>query len=136
VSGPAQIAVIGGGVVGLACAYQLQCAGAKVLLVDRDARTPPASYGNAGHLAVEQVEPLASPAVLRSAVGRLYGLGGALDFRLSDVGVWAPWARRFVEACTAESQARGRTALKALLAAALPAWRRLAAGVGQPDLVV
>jgi len=104
--------------------------------VDRDARTPPASYGNAGHLAVEQVEPLASPAVLRSAVGRLYGLGGALDFRLSDVGVWAPWARRFVEACTAESQARGRTALKALLAAALPAWRRLAAGVGQPDLVV
>jgi len=136
VAAPAQIVVVGGGVVGLASAFHLQRAGARVLLVDRDARTPAASYGNAGHIAVEQVEPLASPQVLRSAVRRLYGLGGALDFRLRDVGVWGPWARRYLDACTVESHARGRTALKALLTVALPAWRRLAAGVDQPDLVV
>jgi D-amino-acid dehydrogenase len=136
VTGPAQIVVVGGGVVGLACALQLQRAGARVLVADRNTSTPPASYGNAGHLAVEQVEPLASPQVLRTAARRLYGLGGALDFRLRDIGVWGPWARRYVEACAAESHARSRIALKALLAGALPAWRKLAADIGQPDLVV
>jgi D-amino-acid dehydrogenase len=136
VSAPAEIVVVGGGVVGLACAFNLQREGAKVLLVDHRAQTPPASFGNAGHLAAEQTAPLASPAALRSAVGRLFGLGGALDFRLSDIGAWGPWARRYLAACTDNACAEGGRALKALLTEAMPAWRRLAGAVGEPGLVI
>jgi D-amino-acid dehydrogenase len=128
--------VIGGGVVGKACALALSRAGETVLLLDAQNPTRPASYGNAGHIALEQVEPLASPAALTSAFRRLFPLGGALDFRLADIAAWGPWAARFIKASTPAGAAQGKRALNSLLHDALPAWRRLAAGLGRPDLLV
>lgn len=128
--------VIGGGVVGKACALALRRAGEAVSLLDPQSPSRPASYGNAGHIAVEQVEPLASPAALASAVGRLFPLGGALDFRLGDVAAWGPWALRFIKASTPQGAARGKQALSGLLQEALPAWRRLAASLDRPDLLI
>lgn len=128
--------VIGGGVVGRACALALLRAGEAVTLLDPQGLPRPASYGNAGHIAVEQVAPLASPAALATAFGRLFALGGALDFRAADIGVWGPWAARFVAASTAERAEHGRRALGGLLRGALPAWRRLAESVGRPDLLI
>lgn len=130
------ILVIGGGVVGRACALALRRAGESVTLLDPQTLPRPASYGNAGHIAVEQVAPLASPAALASAFRRLFVRGGALDFRLSDVGAWGPWARRFVAASTPEGAAQGARALGGLLGEALPAWRRLAQAIGRPDLLI
>lgn len=129
-------AVIGGGIVGTACALALRRAGEDVLLIDPRRDPPPASFGNAGHIAVEQVEPLASPAALASAPGRLFGLGGALDFRLADAAAWAPWVARYVAASSAARAARGRAALGGLLAEALPAWRRLAGSIDRSDLII
>jgi len=129
-------AVIGGGIVGTICALALRRAGEDVLLIDPRRDPPPASYGNAGHIAVEQVEPLASPAALASAPRRLFALGGALDFRLADAAAWMPWAARYIRASTPDGAARGRAALSGLLADALPAWKRLAASVERPDLVI
>ncbi|HEX2083714.1 MAG TPA: FAD-dependent oxidoreductase, partial [Xanthomonadaceae bacterium] len=73
--------VIGAGVIGHACALALQRQGWQVVLTDPDRAGVAASWGNAGHIATEQVEPLASPAMLRSAPRRLYAFGGALDIR-------------------------------------------------------
>ena len=128
--------VVGGGVVGKACALSLRRAGESVTLLDPQALPRPASYGNAGHIATEQVAPLASPAALASAFRRLFGLGGALDFRLTDIGAWGPWASRFVAAATADRAAAGQRALGGLLQDALPAWRRLAQSLGRPDLLI
>jgi D-amino-acid dehydrogenase len=128
------IVVVGGGVVGLACALNLRRAGLAVSLVD-DGADRPASWGNAGHIAVEQVEPIASMKALRSAPKRWFHRGGALDFRWRDLSAWGDWARRYVGACSPEAFARGKAALDALLEDAMPAWRRLAAAAGQPDLV-
>jgi len=128
--------VIGGGVVGRASALALRRAGETVLLLDPQSPSRSASYGNAGHIAIEQVEPLASPAALASAAGRLFPLGGALDFRLADVAAWGPWAARFIRASTPAGAARGKRALSGLLEAALPAWRRLAVSLDRPDLLI
>ncbi|WP_223391708.1 NAD(P)/FAD-dependent oxidoreductase [Caulobacter segnis] len=128
--------VIGGGVVGKACALALRRAGESVTLLDPQGSARPASYGNAGHIATEQVAPLASPAALASAFRRLFALGGALDFRLADIGAWGPWAARFVAASTADGAAHGQRALSGLLKNALPAWRRLAESLGRPDLLI
>jgi len=128
--------VIGGGVVGRASALALRRAGETVLLLDPQSPLRSASYGNAGHIAIEQVEPLASPAALASAVGRLFPLGGALDFRLADVAAWGPWAARFVKASTPAGAAHGKRALSGLLKEALPAWRRLATSLDRPDLLI
>jgi D-amino-acid dehydrogenase len=132
----AQVVVIGGGVVGSACALRLAQAGFSSLLLDAPSERRPASYGNAGHIAIEQTVPLASPAALRSAPQRLFGLGGALDFRAADLSTWGPWAGRYVAACNAAQTQRGQQALRSLLKAALPAWRRLSAELPGPELLI
>lgn len=58
-------AVVGGGIVGLSIALELQRCGESVLLLERDTVCGGASYGNAGHIATEQVFPIASPDVLK-----------------------------------------------------------------------
>jgi D-amino-acid dehydrogenase len=68
------LAVVGGGVVGLACAVRLQESGWRVTVIDRQTEPFAASWGNAGHIALEQAEPLASPATVRSAARRLFAL--------------------------------------------------------------
>jgi D-amino-acid dehydrogenase len=128
------IVVVGGGVVGLACALDLRRAGAEVLLIDEGAG-PSASWGNAGHIAIEQVEPIASMKALKSAPARWFPRGGALDFRLSDIFTWGGWAGRYVQACSPDVFDHGKAALGGLLDDAVPAWRRLATAAGRPDLL-
>ncbi|GAB3345606.1 NAD(P)/FAD-dependent oxidoreductase [Lysobacter tyrosinilyticus] len=125
--------VIGGGIVGLACALQLQRLGLRTVLVEAQAQPAAASYGNAGHIAVEQVEPLASWATIRSAPRRLFARGGALDVR-NPVAL-TPWLLRFARASTPARFDAGRIALSGLLQAALPAWRELVDVLGRRDLL-
>ncbi|WP_155646047.1 FAD-dependent oxidoreductase, partial [Erythrobacter donghaensis] len=47
--------VIGGGLVGLCAALQLQRAGGIVTVLEPQEKPQGASWGNAGHIAVEQV---------------------------------------------------------------------------------
>jgi glutamate dehydrogenase/leucine dehydrogenase len=56
------IAVIGAGAIGTAAAFALAREGRRVLLLDRDEPgVAGASFGNAGHIAQESVQPLPSP---------------------------------------------------------------------------
>ncbi len=78
-----KIIIIGGGIVGLCSAVALADAGHRVTIVDDDEGRQATSWGNAGHIATEQVAPLVSPASLRSAFGRRFAAGGPLDLPLS-----------------------------------------------------
>ncbi|RDZ26526.1 NAD(P)/FAD-dependent oxidoreductase [Lysobacter silvisoli] len=132
-SSGSSVLVIGGGVIGHACALALQARGWRVRLTDPDREGIAPSWGNAGHIATEQAQPLASPATLRSAPRRLYAFGGPLDLR--DPLRIAPWVLRYLRACTPGRYEHGRLALRGLLAQALPAWRRLADALQQPQLL-
>lgn len=132
---PQSYLVIGGGLVGAASALQLQTAGFAVTLIDPGDQRRAASFGNIGHIAAEQVSPLASRASLKTFPGRLFGLGGPLDFRWRDAGLWGPWALRFIAASDPARHARGQAALTSLLVHALPAWRRLAGLSNAPGIV-
>jgi D-hydroxyproline dehydrogenase len=130
------IVVIGGGIVGAASALRLQAVGVQTTLIDPGDKRRGASYGNAGHIGSEQVEPWSAWGNVLRAPRSSFGLGGPLDFRLSDVPLWGPWALRFLAACDPARVARGRDALTALLADALPAWHRIAELAGAPHLVI
>jgi D-amino-acid dehydrogenase len=127
--------VIGGGVVGLSVAQRLLQTGASITIMDVAPAAGAASWGNAGHIATEQVEPLASWPVIRSAPRRLFSAGGALGLPLSQINRWLPFACRMAAASNATRVEHGRAALRSLLAAALPAWRSLTIDVGAPGLV-
>lgn len=127
--------VIGGGLVGVACAYRLQRAGFDVTLIDPGDARRGASFGNIGHIAPEQIDPLASPEMVRGAMRRLYAFGGPLDFRWRDAPLIAPWVWRFLRASGPSQFQSGRAALRALLKDALPAWSKLMDEIDQADLI-
>ena len=127
--------VIGGGVVGRSIAVRLLEIGIAVTIVDSPPLGGAASWGNAGHIAIEQVEPLASWPALRSAPRRLFSNGGALGLPPAQIGRWLPFAIRMAAAARPARVEHGRAALRSLLAAALPAWRRLTEYIEGRDLL-
>ncbi|PZT91488.1 MULTISPECIES: FAD-binding oxidoreductase [Sphingomonas] len=127
--------VIGDGVVGLNVALALQRRGRAVTIVAPDQPWRGASWGNAGHIAVEQVEPLASLATVRSVPARLFLRGGALALPPRAIAAWLPFALRMLRAAAPARFAGGKAALSAMLATAIPAWQRVLADTGRPDLL-
>lgn len=132
---PAGALVIGGGLVGLSCALNLQLQGIRTTLVDPAATRRGASWGNAGHLATEQVEPLASRKTLRSFPQRLFFRGGALSLPARDADVWLPFALRLMRSSAPDRFEAGAAALRSLLRSAIPAWRQLAGAAGAEHLI-
>lgn len=130
------ILVIGGGLVGAACALRLQAAGVQVTLIDPGDKRRGASYGNAGHIGSEQVAPWSAWGNVLRAPHSSFGAGGPLDFRWSDVALWAPWSMEFLRACDPLQFERGREALIELLADSLPAWQRIAELAQAPEIVI
>ncbi|RKF18914.1 FAD-binding oxidoreductase [Altericroceibacterium spongiae] len=135
-----KVFVVGGGVVGLCSAVALAEAGHDICLWDAEshqkgAQTGPASWGNAGHIATEQVTPLASPDSLLTFARRLFCLGGPLAMPPGQFAAWGPFALRFLAASRPASYRAGSTALHALATQALPAWQRLAARLREPGLL-
>jgi D-amino-acid dehydrogenase len=98
--------------------------------------SPAASWGNAGHIAIEQIEPLASRATIRSMPRRLFWRGGALSLPLRDIAAWLPFALRLVAATDPARFRKGRAALTNALGDAMGAWRRLLDRIGARNLLI
>ncbi|HCK84548.1 MAG TPA: FAD-dependent oxidoreductase, partial [Hyphomonadaceae bacterium] len=75
------ILVIGGGFVGAASALRLQQAGVQTALIDPGDMRRAASWGNAGHLGLEQVTPWSAWENVLRAPRSSFAFGGPLDFR-------------------------------------------------------
>jgi len=94
-----KIAVVGAGVIGCAIAHALAREGRDILLLDRaEPGLGGASFGNAGHIAAELVQPLPSRQLLFGFWRELFALDGPLDIPLRRFGTFAPWAWRFAGA--------------------------------------
>ena len=101
------IAVVGAGVIGSAVAFALAREGRRVTLFDRTAPGEGgASYGNAGHVATELVEPLPSPGLLFGFWRQLFTFGGVLDIPAHHLGAFTPWALKFARAAFRRRAAR------------------------------
>jgi D-amino-acid dehydrogenase len=94
----APVVVIGGGLVGLCCALQLQRLGREVTLLDPGDPRRAASYGNAGQFAIGEVVPLSGPDTLRKVPGYLADPLGPLAIRWRYLPQLAPWLWRFLRA--------------------------------------
>lgn len=62
-----KIIIIGGGFIGLSCAYFCQEAGHEVIVVDKGNFTDGCSFGNAGIIEVSQMMPIPSPEMIKNA---------------------------------------------------------------------
>jgi D-amino-acid dehydrogenase len=62
------VAIVGGGVIGVAAADLLAARGARVVLLERGEVASGASYGNAGWISPSHGTPLPAPGVIRQAL--------------------------------------------------------------------
>jgi glycine/D-amino acid oxidase-like deaminating enzyme len=128
------IAVIGAGVVGTAVAFALARDGRRVLLLDRaEPGIAGASFGNAGHIATEVVQPLPSPGLLFGFWRELFCFGGALDLPAGQVLRMLPWIGGF--AAAAFRRGENTRHLAPLVLTASSRWSRWLREMGRPDLL-
>ena len=78
---PPEIIVIGAGIVGVTAALALQADAHRVRIIDRKGVAAETSHGNAGAFAFAEVEPLATPGIMRKAPKWLLDPLGPLSLR-------------------------------------------------------
>jgi D-hydroxyproline dehydrogenase len=128
------IAVIGAGAIGAAAACVLAREGRKVMLLDRaEPGVAGASFGNAGHIAQELVQPLPSPGLLFGFYRDLFRFGGTLDLSPRQALRMSPWIRRF--AASAFRRTENTRHLAPLVRPSVDAWARLLKDIGRSDLL-
>ncbi|WP_432345114.1 FAD-binding oxidoreductase [Shinella yambaruensis] len=111
----AHIGIVGGGLMGCATALNLLEHGHSVTILERDAGGLPASVGNAGILAVPEIDPLARLDMLLSVPKWLLDPLGPLTLRWQDLPALTPWLIRFLLSARAGKAAESRMALLRLM---------------------
>lgn len=130
-----RIAVIGAGVVGLACASALRMQGHAVTVIDPRAPGEGCSQGNAGCLSRASCVPLGLPGAWRKAPGWLLDPSGPLSIRLRYAHRIAPWLWRLHLATSLARVNEIADALHPLLTTTIDKWRPLAQWAGVPELI-
>ena len=130
-----EIAIIGAGVIGLACAVRLASQGRELLLIDPREPGTACSYGNAGAIAPYGCVPVGNPGVLRDLPKLLSAAESPLALRWSGVVSVLPWLLRFLRQSLPRPARANALALSRLLGDAVPAWRELAAQAQLDDLL-
>lgn len=64
--------VVGGGIVGLSCAYYLQKEGHQVTVIDKSGLNEGASYVNAGYITPSHIIPLAAPGMMAKGIKYMF----------------------------------------------------------------
>jgi D-amino-acid dehydrogenase len=108
-----RVAVVGAGVVGLACAWELRRRGADVVVLERAGVGGGVSRGNTGWVSPSLTYPLPAPGMVREGMRQLLTGGEAFVLRPSLDPAFVRWLWSFRRNCTS---ARFDSGIRALLA--------------------
>jgi len=126
------VCVVGAGIVGLACAYELDRQGARVTVVDRATSGAGASGGNGAQLSYSYVQPLADASIWGQLPKLLLSSDSPFKIRPQwDVDQWR-WGLAFLQACNARDSSSTTAQLLNLAALSRTGLDRMRAA-HQPD---
>ena len=106
------VVVIGGGAVGVSCAYALARTGRSVLLLEKDHLCAGSSWGNSGLLTTSACAPEAAPGVMREATRWMLDRDGPFRVRPRPDPHFLRWLSRFRTYCTPEAARDGTCYLR------------------------
>lgn len=129
------IAVVGAGIIGVACALRLARQGLRVVVIDHQEPGHGASFGNAGHLATEQVLPIADVSILKRLPAMLMDPMGPLRLDWKYLPRALPWFTRLLLNLRPEPFQKTVAGLRALNESSLDAWQRLLSDIQRTDLL-
>ena len=110
-----RVVVVGGGVVGAACAYYLAKDGHAVTVVDRGAFGAGCSHANCGYICPSHVLPFAGPGAIRSTLKTLFQRESPLKVRAGVVLRDPRWFLTFARRCNVRDRHTAGMALRSLL---------------------
>jgi D-amino-acid dehydrogenase len=127
--------VVGAGIIGVTCALQLARQGRRMVVLDAQAPGMGASYGNAGHLATEQVFPIADVSILKRLPAMLMDPMGPLRLDWKYLPRALPWFVRLLLNLRPARYQRTVAGIRALNEQSLGAWQRLLASIDRSQLL-
>lgn len=109
------ILIIGGGSIGLNCAYYLLKSGRKVTIVDSKEIAKGSSSGNAGHIVPSHIVPLAAPGIIGTAMKWMLDSNNSpFGMKVSLDPSYLSWLIQFARACSEANVQRAIPPLNAL----------------------
>jgi D-amino-acid dehydrogenase len=115
VNGAGRVVVVGGGVIGVACAHYLNAAGWRVTLIDRGTVGSGCSHANCGFVCPSHVLPFAGPGAIGQTLKTLLRRDSPLSVRPRlDPALWG-WFLRFARRCNRADMLEAGRAIQALL---------------------
>lgn len=110
-----QVVIVGGGVIGAACAYYVRQTGRPVTLIEQGAFGRGCSHANCGYVCPSHVLPIAAPGALRSTLKTLFKRNSPLKVRWRfDPAMWS-WFWQFARRCNQRDMLASAHAIQALL---------------------
>lgn len=120
--------MVGGGVIGLCCAWYCRQAGFDVVVVERNSPAHAGcSFGNAGLVSPSHIVPLAAPGMVRLGLQMMLRPEAPFSMRMAVDGDLGRWALRFCRSATRRHVRASAPVLKDLLLASKKAFENLAA---------
>ena len=127
-SSESRVVIIGGGVIGAACAYYLARTGAEVTIIDRGRFGGACSHGNCGFVAPSHILPLCQPGAVWSTLKSMCHWNSAFSIRLRfDPRLWS-WLLQFAMKCNRHHMLAAGHARQALLESAKTLYEQFIAG--------
>jgi D-amino-acid dehydrogenase len=120
-----RVVVVGGGVIGLSCAYQLLKLGADVTVVERRTLGDAASWGNAGWITPLLSGPVPAPGAIAEGLRSLWHPDSPVYLKPAAIPALSGWLARFALHCRPEPYLRGLEVVATLARQAFDAYRRL-----------
>ena len=100
------VVVIGGGIMGLSCAYYLHKEGHRVQVLDKSALDGGASYVNAGYLTPSHIIPLASPGMMAKGIKWMFDSSSPFYLKPRLDPDFIKWAWQFHRSSTSAKVAK------------------------------
>ncbi len=108
---PLDVAIVGGGIIGLACAHAIHARGMHAVVLEGASVGAGASRGNTGWVVPTLSMPLAAPGMLATGLRAALRPHGALVIRPTLDTAWLRWLWQFRRHCHPEAFRRGLLAL-------------------------
>ncbi len=119
--------MVGGGIVGIACAHFLERRGFDVTVVDRDAIGAACSHANCGLITPSHALPLAEPGAIGMAIKSFFKRNSPLMVKPRlDPALWS-WMWRFAMRCNEKDMLESGAGIHALLVSSMSLYEELVA---------
>ncbi|MEM6686409.1 MAG: FAD-dependent oxidoreductase [Bacteroidota bacterium] len=107
-----EVVIIGGGIIGLCCAYYLQQDGHQVTVVDKSDLSSGASFVNAGYITPSHIIPLAAPGMITKGLKWMFNASSPFYVKPRLEADFLRWSWLFKKSATAKHVERSIPIIK------------------------